>query len=180
MGFRTKCKNEKAKEGSEQLIVKSPYPSYQSSNPLLEHNNDLDIFIGKPFWCNNIASDNTSCCFNHIIGLPVKNDKEYPIFDYELSTVKAIEENRNIWIKKASGIGATTITLRYLVWKILSSNNLEYKNIFIVSGTHFRHANEVKIKMEQLFTKNFPFVKLESKFTDLWIKNTNIKIFPNP
>src|SRR5438093_4690104 len=33
--------------------------------------------------------------------------------------------------------------------------------------------------MEALFTKRFPSMQLESKFTDLWIKNTNIKIFPS-
>jgi hypothetical protein len=116
---------------------------------------------------------------NHIIGLPQKNDKEYPIFDYELDVINKIENNRNIWIKKASGIGCTTLILRYLTWKILYSNELEYKNIFIVSGTHLRHANDVKVKMEDLFRKSFPLMKLESKFTDLWIKNTNIKIFPS-
>lgn len=25
-----------------------------------------------------------NCCFNHIIGLPQKDDKELPIFDYEM------------------------------------------------------------------------------------------------
>ena len=163
-------------------MLKSPYPYYTSSNPLLSHANDLDIFKNKPFWCHNLLNknvDNPDCCFNHIIGLPVKNDKEYQIFDYELDVIKKIEENKNIWIKKAAGIGATTIILRYLVWKILVNNDLEYKNIFIVSGTHFRHANEVKVKMEQLFSSKFPLVKLESRFTDLWIKNVNIKIFPS-
>jgi hypothetical protein len=33
--------------------------------------------------------------------------------------------------------------------------------------------------MENLFRKRFPSMQLESKFTDLWIKNTNIKIFPS-
>ena len=33
--------------------------------------------------------------------------------------------------------------------------------------------------MENLFRNRFPSVVLESKFTDLWIKNTNIKIFPS-
>jgi hypothetical protein len=161
--------------------LKSPYPHYQSSNPLLQHKNDLKVFEGKPFWCGSVSqiSDEVNCCFNHVIGLPVKNDKQYRIFDYELNVIKKIEENKNIWIKKAAGIGATTIILRYLVWKILFNNDLEYKNVFIVSGTHFRHANEVKVKMEQLFSSKFPFVKLESRFTDLWIKNTNIKIFPS-
>jgi hypothetical protein len=159
--------------------MKNPYPFYRSSNPLLtEHADDLKIFEGKPFWCNNLG-DNFTCCFNQIIGLPEKNNKTYPIFDYELDVIDKIENNRNIWIKKASGIGATTLLLRYLVWKILVNNDLEYKNIFIVSGTHVRHANDVKVKMEALFQQRFPFLKLESRFTDLWIKNTNVKIFPS-
>ena|SRR5437867_3253545 len=120
--------------------MKSPYPYYQLSNPLLEHNIDLKIFEGKPFYCgnDNIASDivNASCCFNHIIGLPEKNNKEYPIFDYELDTIKAIEQHRNIWIKKASGIGATTLILRYLTWKTLVNNDLEYKEYI----HNFRHS----------------------------------------
>lgn len=148
--------------------MKSPYPLYKSNNPLFEESSQLDIFKGKSF-----------LEFNDIIGLPVKNNVEHPIYDYELDVVSNIENNRNIWIKKASGIGATTLLLRYLTWKISVNDDLEYKNIFIISGTHVRHANDVKIKMEDLFRKRFPFIRLESKFTDLWIKNTNIKIFPS-
>ncbi|HEU4468275.1 MAG TPA: hypothetical protein VFR61_04480 [Nitrososphaeraceae archaeon] len=148
--------------------MKSPYPLYKSNNPLFEESSQLDIFKGKSF-----------LEFNDIIGLPVKNNVEHPIYDYELDVVSKIENNRNIWIKKASGIGATTLLLRYLTWKISVNDDLEYKNIFIISGTHVRHANDVKIKMEDLFRKRFPFIRLESKFTDLWIKNTNIKIFPS-
>ncbi len=147
---------------------KKPYPFHKSNNPLLEDANQLDIFKGKSF-----------LEFNDIIGLPEKNNIEHAIYDYELDVVSKIENNRNIWIKKASGIGATTLLLRYLTWKILVNDDLEYKNIFIISGTHVRHANDVKIKMEDLFRKRFPLIRLESKFTDLWIKNTNIKIFPS-
>lgn len=148
--------------------MKSPYPLYKSNNPLFEESSQLDIFKGKSF-----------LEFNDIIGLPVKNNVEHKIYDYELDVIDKIESNRNIWIKKASGIGATTLLLRYLTWKILVNDDLEYKNIFIISGTHVRHANDVKIKMEDLFRKRFPLIRLESKFTDLWIKNTNIKIFPS-
>jgi hypothetical protein len=69
--------------------LKSPYPLYRSSNPLFEESNQLDIFKGKSF-----------LEFNDIIGFPVKNGKEYPIFDYELDVIKAIEQHRNVWIKK--------------------------------------------------------------------------------
>jgi hypothetical protein len=150
-------------------INKTPYPFYKTSNPLLsDHENDLDIFKGKTF-----------LEFNEIIGLPQKNNKEYPIFDYELDVINKIENNRNIWIKKASGIGATEIILRFLTWRILVNNDLEYKNIFVISGTYVHHANELKTRMENLFRRKFPLMQLESKFTDLWIKNTNIKIFPS-
>jgi hypothetical protein len=93
------------------------------SNPLLsEHSKDLDIFLDKPFWCgsNSVVEITTDCRFNHIIGLPEKNNKTYPIFDYELGVINKIEHNRNIWIKKASGIGTTELILRYLTWKYTS------------------------------------------------------------
>jgi hypothetical protein len=150
-------------------LKKNPYPYYSTSNPLLsDHSNDLKIFEGKSF-----------LEFNDIIGLPIKNGKEYPIFDYELDVIDKIENNRNVWIKKASGIGMTELILRFLTYKILVNNDLEYKSIFIVSGTFVHHANELKVRMENLFRKRFPTMQLESKFTDLWIKNTNIKIFPS-
>jgi hypothetical protein len=153
----------------------NPYPDLPDDSPL--SSNELKVFEGKPFYCNR--EQRGDCCFNHIIGLPEKNNKVFPIFDYEIDMVNTIESHKNIWIKKASGIGATTIILRYLVWKILYNNDLDYKNIFVVSGTHLRHANEVKVKMEELFRKRFPNMKLQSRFTDLWIKNTNIRIFPS-
>ena len=68
----------------------NPYPFYKSANPLLAESNQLDIFKGKSF-----------LEFNEIIGLPVKNGKEHPIYDYELDVIDRIESNRNIWIKKA-------------------------------------------------------------------------------
>ena len=73
----------------------------------------------------------------------------------------------------------TELILRFLAWKILVNNELEHKNIFVVSGTHLVHAHDVKERMQNLFRNKFPLLQLESKFTDLWIKNTNIKIFPS-
>jgi len=47
------------------------------------------------------------CCFNHIIGLPVKNGKEHPIFDYEKLVYDTIENNSNIWIQLIWNQGGT-------------------------------------------------------------------------
>ena len=67
----------------------------------------LSIFRNKPFWIldkekhkQEFLSKNGQCCFNHIIGLPEKNGKEYPIFDYEVDIINKIQNNRNIWIKR--------------------------------------------------------------------------------
>jgi hypothetical protein len=50
---------------------------------------NLDIFLGKPFWIWDrekhrleFLIENGNCCMNHILGLPQKNNREYPIFDY--------------------------------------------------------------------------------------------------
>ena len=164
--------------------LSSDLENFSKSNSKLV--SDLDIFNNKPFWIWDKEKhkleyliENGNCCFNHIIGLPVKNDKQFPIFDYQQLIFDAIENNRNVWIKKASGIGATEFILRYLAWKTLVNNDLEYKNIFIISGTYQQHAFDVKVRMENLFRKRFSSMQLDSKFTDLWIKNTNIKIFPS-
>jgi hypothetical protein len=50
----------------------------------------LENLWGKPFWIwdqkqheEQIHATNGKCCFNHIVGLPQKDKKDYPIFDYE-------------------------------------------------------------------------------------------------
>jgi hypothetical protein len=41
------------------------------------------------------------------------------------------------------------------------------------------HEHDVKERMQNLFRNKIPLLSLDSKFTDLWIKNTNVKIFPS-
>ena len=103
---------------------------------------------------------------------------EFPIFHYQKLIYDAIENNQNIFIKKARGIGVTTFVIRYLVWKILSTNELEGKSIFIISGTREEFANYVKKKMEDLFLPRFPNVVFDSKYTELTINKTWIKVMP--
>ena len=92
-----------------------------SSDILVTDYRDLSIFLGKPFWIwdkeqhkQEFIKSNGNCCFNHIVGLPVKNDKQYPIFDFQKLIFDAIESNQNIWILKSRGIGVTTFLIRYL------------------------------------------------------------------
>ena len=153
------------------------------------NNNEFDKLLkGLPFWIwdqkehkrqDLITKGN--CCFNHLIGLPMKNNKEYPIFDYERLIFDPLEQGSHIWVKKSRGIGVTELVLRYLAWKALSSpnNELDNKSIFIVSGTREDFANHLKERMEKLFDRKFPNVRFESKYTELTLgNNTWIKVFP--
>jgi hypothetical protein len=143
----------------------------------------LSVFLDKPFWIwdyylhrAQYTKTNGHCCFNHLISLPTKGGRQYPMFDFQELIFDALEQNQNIWIKKARGIGLTTFMLRYLAWKILSSTELDHKSIYIASGTRDQTPEKVDGKLKKLFEKRFPLLKLESRFTDLWLKKTWIRI----
>jgi hypothetical protein len=67
---------------------------------------------------------NGSCCFNHIIGLPIKGRIEKPLFDYEKLLYDSLLVNdysnilnhnfkhKHLWVKKATGLGVTEFFLR--------------------------------------------------------------------
>ena len=146
---------------------------------------NLSVLKGLPFWVfdkeihrQQAMASKGNCCIQHVLGLPIKNGKVFPLFDFQKQIFDYLEEYQNIWIKKARGIGVTTFLIRYLVWKILYSNELDGKSIFIISGTREEFANYVKKKMEDLFLPRFPNVVLDSTYTELWINKTWIKVMP--
>ena len=51
-----------------------------------------------------------NCCFNHVVGLPSKDKREYPMFDYEKILYDYFEcqsmipfKDKHLWVKKATG-----------------------------------------------------------------------------
>ncbi len=143
----------------------------------------VSIFLDTPFWIwenylhgSKFLKTNGRCCFNHLISLPSQVGTQYPIFDFQTIIFDTLERNQNIWIKKSKGIELTTFMLRYLAWKILSSTELDYKSIFIVADSGDKSIEMLEKKLKNLFEKRFPLLRLESKFTGLWLKKTWIKI----
>jgi len=63
-----------------------------------------------------------SCCFNNIVGLPQKDGREYPLFNYEkilYDSLLGIDENFKysyLRIKKTTGLGITEFFLRLMGW----------------------------------------------------------------
>src|SRR6476619_7646156 len=74
-----------------------PYQRHQKRKQLQQQaqtkslsESNLQILQRKPFWIWNkqqhtqeYLKTNGQCCFNHIVGLPVKDKIEHPIYDYE-------------------------------------------------------------------------------------------------
>jgi len=146
--------------------------------------NVLDAFIDKPFYIwteeHQEIKGIHDCCFNHMIGLPLKNDEEHPLYDYEKEIFDGLElKDRHLWVKKSRGIGVTELILRYITWRIVRSHELDSKNIFIVSGTKEEFANKLKERLEKLFDRAYPLLRFQSKFTELIINKTWIKVFPS-
>jgi hypothetical protein len=136
-------------------------------------------FTGKAFYCwdeKKLVLD--TCCFNHMIGLPEKNNKVYPLYDYEFKMQYEWEHNQHIWIKKSRGLGVTEWTCRYLAWVCVRDNLLTNKKIFILSGTREEFANKIKERIENLFLPRYKVVIHNSKYTETTINAPWLKVFP--
>jgi len=79
------------------------------------------IIQNKPFWIwdrdqHKLEHIKTKghCCFNHIIGLPQKDDHDMPLLPYQRTLYDSLQDHKHIWIKKSRGLGVTEFLLRYI------------------------------------------------------------------
>lgn len=144
---------------------------------------------GKPFWIDDpIAHEHQhtftgwKCCFNHIIGLPWKDDKPHIMYDYELEIVKYIEKGKkdssykHIWIKKARGLGITELFLRYMGWLALSSDQYRNKRFVIIPGTRVKIAWDMIQRMKNMFRN---YILEDSRNDMLVLNGVTIEAFPS-
>ena len=108
---------------------------YELEIGISKNEEKLQVLKGLPFYCQWPVIDSgskiakfsaTFCCFNHVIGLPRKDGIEYPLFDYELQLFNVLRDHKYVWVKKASGLGITEFTLRFMAW--LATRNNTYRN----------------------------------------------------
>lgn len=101
----------------------------------------VKLLEGRPFWiwdktAHRLEDHRTEgyCCFNHIVGAPVKNKIEMPMFDYEKLLFDALLihdyknplkhnfKQKHLWVKKATGLGITEFMLRLMAWLCLKDS----------------------------------------------------------
>ncbi|MDR4512279.1 MAG: hypothetical protein MRJ93_11315 [Nitrososphaeraceae archaeon] len=60
----------------------------------------------------------------------------------------------------------------------MSSKELDGRSIFLVSGTREEYSNNIKIYLARIFEWNFPNIRFESKYTELWLQNLDKSFLP--
>jgi hypothetical protein len=142
----------------------------------------------KPFWIwskeehkqQDIRTDG-DCCLNHIIGLPQKDGNDKPLYDYEEIIYDSLIGNgssKHLWIKKATGLGASEFMLRFMAWLCLKDNALSGSQMCIVTGPRIDLAIALIDRMKKLFAGK-GFISFDTKETVIELNNVKIEAFPS-
>ena len=163
----------------------------EQENPRLS--NLLQKLKNKPFWHWDTTKHkqkhkqtNGDGRFNHIIGLPRKDGIPKPLFDYERLIYDYLITNnqRLLWVKKATGLGISEFMLRLMAWLCLKDNKLSGSQMIIVTGPNIDIAIKLIKRMKALFqnpnkNKENIFLTFSSKETVLDLNGVHIEAFPS-
>ena len=150
----------------------------------------LKVLANCPFWINDpdehkhqADTTNGYCCFNHIIGEPIKYGEPNPLYPFQTDIViPAFEKHDAIWILKATGLGITEISLRYMMWKAITGDrNKYYRSIMpIIVGPNVDLAKKLigRAKYMWLNKLGIEFDDREKQLS-LPINNVTIEAFPS-
>jgi hypothetical protein len=139
----------------------------------------------RPFWIwakqrhklEDIRTDG-ECCFNHVVGLPQKDGKDKPLYDYQQIIFDSLCNNKHLWIKKATGLGISEFMLRFMAWLCLKDNALSGSQMCIVTGPRIELAIALIDRMKALFMRNNLAI-FDTKETIIWLNNVKIEAFPS-
>jgi len=139
-----------------------------------------DYKIPSLFWCRQFENqDGSACCFNHWIGLPGKQGKRMPLFDYEESLEDNLKTNKLIWILKSTGLGISEFFLRWMSWKALTDESIFGSRMLIIVGPNEELAKLMIERIKKLFDDKREFIiratdyEIEFSFVTIEAKQSN-------
>ena len=155
----------------------------------------FETFKGKPFWIEDeleherqFFETKGECCFNHIVGLPTKEDgSKHPIFDYEIKLFKAmfdpnnkqkLNRHKRQWIKKARGLGITEYFMRLVAWMCLYSDKYRGQQVMIITGPRIQIAKDLIRRFKNLFFWKLGII-LPYNETVLFLNGVRICAYPS-
>lgn len=156
-----------------------------------------EVLRDKPFWlwdetAHRLEDSRTEghCCFNHIIGTPLKNKMEMPLFDYEKklydtllvsdyeNPLKLNFKHKHVWVKKATGLGVTEFMLRLMAWLCLKDNIFRYSQMCIVTGPNIEIAIKLIKRLKGIFEPKLG-ITFQSKETVIDLNGCMIEAYPS-
>ena len=155
----------------------------------------LERLRDKPFWRWNQQQHRQEdirtkgdCCINHIIGLPTKENREKPMFDYEkilfdsllipgfYNPLKHTFKVKHLWVKKATGLGVTEF--RFMAWLCLRNNDYRNSQMCIVTGPNQEPAIKLIKRTKALFEEKIG-ITFANKGTVLELNGCSIEAYPS-
>ena len=80
-------------------------------------------------------------------------------FDYEEELTAILETNRKLWVKKATGLGITEWTIRWIAWNCLKDDKWKDTQVdvtgVIITGANQDLTNKVVGRLKSLFNHEF-------------------------
>ena len=154
---------------------------------------DFDNLRNKPFWIwdkqehlQKAIETNQNCCFNHIVGLPVKHGKEFPLFDYEKILYDTLLKesdtdnfkNKHLWIKKATGLGISEFFLRLMAWLCVRDDSYRGAQMCIVTGPNINIAIKLIKRVKAIFETKLNII-FDNKETIIELNGCSIEAYPS-
>lgn len=153
----------------------------------------LQLLKDKPFWIWNeeqhakeFIKTIGQCCFNDIVGRPLKDGKEYPLFDYEkllydsLLTNEGTFKDKHLRVKKATGLGITEFMLRVMAWLCTVSEKQVARNsqTCIVTRPNIDIAIKFITRLKNIFERKLGLI-FSNKETVLELNGCRIEAYPS-
>ena len=125
------------------------------------------------------------CCFNHIVGLPVKDKIEHPIYDYEKMLYDALMipgkyfQDKHLWVKKATELGVTEFMSRLMAW-LCTGNQAIWNNqqMCIVTGPNTDMTIKLIRRLKNIFERKLGLY-FQNKETVLELNGCTIEGYPS-
>ncbi len=138
----------------------------------------------KPFWIWDKEAhkqadidNNGDCCFNHIIGLPKKDDVDKPLFPYQKIILDTLDKTRYLYVLKAAGLGISELLLRYMSYLCIRDDTYRGTQMAIITGPRIDLSVTLMDRMKALFEPSGIF--FNTKETLLELNGCTIEVYPS-
>jgi hypothetical protein len=167
--------------------------SSSNTNPVIENRDYFSIFKDKPYWIEDkqihrqeLINSEGQCCFNHIVGLPIKDKKEHPLYDYEQLLYEKLFTNngsfkfkdKHLWVLKSTGLGITEFFLRIIGWLCVKDDSLKGSQVCIVTGPRVELSITLIDRLKSIFYNRLGII-FANKETVLELNGVKIEVYPS-